>query len=477
MAAVALGFGCHNATMPEPGLGPEPAWYGDAVGAERPGGAAGGWLQEIGPSVPTLDGEVRLDRLITLAFERNPQLKAARERYRAAVARHGEAVGLPDPMVQWTTRPEPIQTRTGAQTDVYTLGQSIPFPGKLLLKGEIAIDEARIARQEFLVATRDTVAELKKSFFELAWLDQAAEIMRKTRDLAQHLATAARSGLARDAAADPGSILLMDALQAEAQLGQLDYDLAALLERRVVEEARINRILDRPPAAPVGRPRALPFRELLLDREALADLAVRHRHELQIALLRLQKAGKMRDLADLSWAPDFFVGGALMATGSPIMDTPDGGNDAWGVTIGMTLPIWGSKNSSRITQAEHARRAAIRERQEAFNRSLEEVSRSYFKLANARRLVALHRDQLLPQSRAALEVAEQWHRAGRDSFGRVLEAQSAWLRFNLGFARAVADHHQTVADLERSVGLPLGDYLEGAAGSERGTAGPESELR
>ena len=260
----------------------------------------------------------------------------------------------------------------------------------------------------------------------------------------------------------------MDALQAEAQLAQLSYDLAALLERRAAEEARINRILDRPTAAAIGTVEPPAFRELLLDREALADLTLRHRHELQIALIRLEKAGKMRDLADLSWVLDFFVGGvrAPMATGSPIMDTPDGGNDAWGVTIGMTLPIWENKNSSRIAQAEHARRAAIRGRQEAFNRSLEEVSRLFFRLANSRRLVVLYRDQLLPQARSALEVAEQWQQVGRDTFARVLEAQGVWLNFNLALTRAVADHQQTVADLERSVGLPLGEFLEGVEAAE-----------
>ena len=73
----------------------------------------------------------------------------------------------------------------------------------------------------------------------------------------------------------------------------------------------------------------MPYRELHLDRSQLFDLVTRHRQELRIALLRVQKAGRMRELADLSWAPDFFIGGLLLATGSPIVDTPDAGNDAW----------------------------------------------------------------------------------------------------------------------------------------------------
>ena len=435
---------------PEGWLGESPAWFAPAQ--ESGYGAAG-------PAAPDLSKAVSLDALMALAFERNPSLQAARDRYRAAVASHGEAVGLPDPTLQWTTRPDPVETRTGPQTDVYSAALKIPYPGKLILKGQIATDEARIARQAFLLATRDLVAELKQAYFELAYLDQATEIVRRTQDLAQHLASAARSGVAENAEVRSDQVTLFDALKAEAQLSQLSYDLATLLELRATEEARLNRILNLPPGAPVGTPRPIALRQLRLTRKELYDLTVRNRQELEIARARLEQAGRLKDLADLSWAPDFFVGGSLMATGSPIMDTPDAGQDAWGISLGITLPLWGGKNQSRVAQAEHRRRAAIRERQEAFNRALEHVTRLFFRLSRELRLVVLYRDQLMPQARAAMETAEQWQAIGRDDFGRVLEAQGVWLNFTLALARAATDYQQTLAQMEQAVGIPLAALL------------------
>lgn len=398
--------------------------------------------------IPDLSEQVRLDRLITLAFERNPALRAARERYRATVASRGAAVGLPDPMVQWTHRPDPIETRTGPQTDVLQASQRIPFPGKLVLKGEIAEDEARIARMQFVIASRDLVAELKESYAELQWCDRAIDIVRRSKALADALAKRSQGALT------------FNAMRAEADAAQLTFDLTTLLERRSAEEATINRILSLPPTTPIGAPEPLAFRPLTLDRKALLELCVDHRQELDVALLRIRKAGRMRELADLSWAPDFFVGGALMITGSPLGPTPDAGQDPWGVTFGLTLPVWGSKNRSRTLQAEHLRQAAIRDRQDAWSRALEMATKQWFALQNAQRLVVLYRDTLLPQARSAIENAESMERSGADPLTTGLDAQAALLNFSLAYARAAADHEKGLARLERTVGMPLSDFVE-----------------
>ena len=54
-----------------------------------------------------------------------------------------------------------------------------------------------------------------------------------------------------------------------------------------------------------------------------------------------------------------------------------------------------------------------------------------------------------------MRIAEAGRDAGRDTYGRLLEAQSVWLNFRLAYRRALADHEQMVVRLEQLVGTSL----------------------
>jgi len=51
--------------------------------------------------------------------------------------------------------------------------------------------------------------------------------------------------------------------------------------------------------------------------------------------------------------------------------------------------------------------------------------------------------------------AEAWTESSPKSVAAFLETQSVWLNFNLARLRALADHRQNVARLERIAGVSL----------------------
>ena len=87
---------------------------------------------------------------------------------------------------------------------------------------------------------------------------------------------------------------------------------------------------------------------------------------------------------------------------------------------------------------------------------LTKVTRVFFRIQNAERLVLLYGESLVPQAAHAMEIAEQWHDSGRTTFGRLLEARSVWLNFQLAYHRALADYEQMVVRMEQLVGFSLG---------------------
>src|SRR3989475_12156194 len=86
---------------------------------------------EAAPSAEPL----HVDALVTEALKQNPEIEAARQRWRAAQERVPQAPALDDPefKIEMVNTPENLDvTRTGKT--IFGLSQRFPFPGKLSLR-------------------------------------------------------------------------------------------------------------------------------------------------------------------------------------------------------------------------------------------------------------------------------------------------------------------------------------------------------
>ena len=392
---------------------------------------------------------------IEYAASENPRLAAARNRWRAATQRPAQARALPDPLLLYTEAVVPIQTRGGPIDREFQLLQRIPYPGKLSAAGAIAEEQARVSRLDYEIALRDTVAEVKVTYAELAYLHQALAIVEQNQAIAKQLTVKAATAYAgaEEDRADP--VTLFDTLQAQSQLAQLSYDTVTLQELLVAEEARMNGLLHRSAGATLGIPEALAYRPLRATREQLIFLGRQRSQELEAAIHKIRAAEQAERLARLSRVPDFTLGAKYAMVGSDGAFGDRNGEDALGVTFGMTLPIWECKNRAKIAEAEYLKRAACLDRQAKLDDLATRITRTYFRLQNAARLVELYRSSIIPQAEDSMRIAEAGRDAGRDTYGRLLEAQSVWLNFRLAYHRALADHEQMVVRLEQLVGTSL----------------------
>jgi len=412
-----------------------------------------------------LSGDLDLGQLIEIAADRNARLAAARQRWLASVERPSQARSLPDPLLRYTEFIDPIETRVGPNNRRFDLIQPIPWPGKLSVAGKLAEEQAKIKELEYHIALRDTVANVKVSYAEYAFLRKAIEIVEQNRTLARQMAEKASALYATSKKGKRDVVTLFDSLKAQSQLAQLAYDFITLDELRMVEATNINSFLSREPRAPLGAPKDLPYRLLNVNIEQLYAMGLTYRQELQAKVHAIAAAHEAQRLAELARVPDFSVGVTYSQIGSAIAPIPDSGKDAWGISLGMTLPIWVTKNRARIAEATNRRYAAERDRQAEVDDMMARITKVYFRLQNAERLVRLYKESLIPQAEEAMEIAEQWRDVGRDTIGRYLEAQSVWLNFQLAYHRALADYEQMVARMEQLVGTSLG-HLRGERSSD-----------
>ena len=430
------------------------------------------------PSTAALPSTAELERrlthtatvpdMIAYAYNENPDIAAAREAWRAKVESYRVVTGLPDTQLTATYFPEPLQTRLGPQDWNVILSQKIPFPGKLSKAGDIVKAEAQIARLRLDKAVRAVAASIQASAHELIYIRAARRIAAQNAALLGQLRSAAETAYADDRAA------LMDVMKALSQAGQLRYDALLLNELELTEITRLNGLLNRLPQAALGEIAPPPLQPLPASLEALYQLAATHQEDIRIAAQGVSRAESQVDLARYHYFPDFNVGLFYASIGDPHTPQrpPEAGQDALGLRLGLTLPLWVGKNQGRVNQANAERARAEALRQGRVNAARTDIHAAYFRLQNAHRLIELYQADLLPQAASALETTEAWFREGYAEFTDLIEAQATWYNFQLTLARARADYGKHFARLESLVGHPLTPQAPPTAAPQEGRANP-----
>jgi len=395
--------------------------------------------------------KVTLEDLIHYACENNPSIRAARQTWRATLEDYRVVTGYPDPQLNVSYYPDPIETRLGPQDWNVSLSQRIPFPGKLSKAGEVVESEAHIAKLKLDKTVREVVKAVKESYYELMYIREAKKVADENLRLLQHLRKVGETGYANDRTA------LLDMVKAQSQLGQIRYDMVLLSDLEETEITRLNSLLNRSPGARIGPLRSIPVQPLPYNLDQLYQMAEKNQEDILVAESRIEKAEAKVDLARLENRPDFNVGVFYGSIGNPnIPQRPsDAGRDALGVQFGVTIPLWLGKNRGRVERAFAEMGMAREEREVMVNRAREGIRSAFFRLENAKRLISLYQNDLLPQAAKAMEIAETWFREKQSTFSDFIEAQAVWYNFHLALARARADYGKYLARLEPLVGQSI----------------------
>ena len=183
----------------------------------------------------------------------------------------------------------------------YGVSQEIPFPGKLQLRGEVATREAERLEQEYLAVPLRVIARLKEAFYDLSFVHASIEIVEKNRLVLLDFAKTAEARYA------VGRGVQQDVFRAQTEVSRLLARLATLEQRKESLHAEINRLLNRPPADPLGTPQRIqvtPLQRNLADLNALIERAS---PLLQAQNKSVERGDQSIALAKREFLPDFAV--------------------------------------------------------------------------------------------------------------------------------------------------------------------------
>lgn len=396
--------------------------------------------------VPELPAEPLLEDYIALGLINSPDLRAAYERYRAAVERVILAKSLPDPRIMISQAGEEVQTRTGPQENQLALSQTIPWLGKLHHKKEAAQGEADALWSLFEARKLAVERDIKIEYFEYAYLSKATLLTEENLKLLKKV-----EPVVQDKVKSGGSLNQLLRLQVE--IGRLEDHLNSLQRQRPIISVRLNVLINR------ERKELLPWPDLAeVDFHPRIEVnyggKIEEKNpELQSIHERIHAQENRKRVADLQRFPDMTVGFNYINTGTALnSETLGSGEDPWAVTFSFNVPLWWAKNRAAQNEALSEKRfleSAIIHKQ---NQIESDFTAFLQRSIEARDRAEIFSESLLPTARQAIAVTEMAYQSGQASILDYIDSQRTLLELETTFWRAVADCHQNLARMEALYG-------------------------
>jgi outer membrane protein TolC len=380
-----------------------------------------------------------LPGLIAELESASPEIKAAQQRWEAAQAVVPQVQTLPDPRLQFGYQRMPMQP-PAVQGAMYGVGQEVPFPGKLKLKGEVAQREAERLEKEYQAVRLRLAASLKEAYFALHFVHKSMEIVERNRALLVQFEKTAKARYSVGQAAQ------QDVFRAQVEISRVLDRLAVLEQKKESLHASINRLLNRPPADPLGAPEEIQVPLLTLSLPDLNKRADNFSPVLLASAKGIARSERAVSLARRQYLPDFDVT-ALGLRNDLIND------NGYQVMVGIKIPLFYETKQRQGVKEALASLAGAREDLAAARQDiLFQVKDAFVQTQRAERLITILRDALIPQSTLALQAAQVGYSVGKVDFLTLLNSLLTLQENQLELHGEMVAHEQAVARLEALTG-------------------------
>ena len=400
------------------------------------------------PSVSVADEpRLSLESLIAELADRNPEIKAAKQRWEAAKAVVPQVTTLPDPKLQFGYQRMPM-TPPEVQGAIYGFGQEIPFPGKLKLKGEIAQREAERLEQEYQAIRLRLIAALKEAYFNLHFVHKSIEIVEKNKTLLMQFEKTAKARYSVGQAAQ------QDVFRAQLELSRVLDRLAVLDQQKESLHAAINRLLNRPPDGPLGTPEEIQTTIMTIPLQELGRRAEAFSPALLATAKSVDRSEQTVALARRQYYPDFDVN-ALGTRNDRIND------NGYQIMLGIKIPLFYETKQRQGVNEALAGLSGAREDLAATRQDLLfQVKDGFVQAQRAERLITILRDAIIPQATLALLAAQAGYGVGKVDFLTLLNSLLTLQESQLELHGEMVNHEKALARLEAVTGGPLGGTIE-----------------
>ena len=400
----------------------------------------------IGPTslAAATTAPLSLSQLLEEARRMNPDLLAARKRWEAAQAKIPLAKGLPAPRIGIEFEEIPRGTvKLNQATIMYSLIQSLPFPGKLSARHRVAVKDAQLAAVAFKQAEWDVTSQLKSTYYDLFLLDRELEIQREQLIWLKQAVTVAQTRYAA------GLTAQTEVLQAQAEQLTMANDVEVLSHRRSAMASHINHLLNRPVHEALGNPPPIQLRWIPFSVDELVLMAEERQPEMLAFRYSAERADAALRLAKRELLPD-------LETMFELRDPAMGPIGPWDLSLALVLPFWfWTKLKYGVRVAMFDKESAQAAYQAMRNAIAQRIHEHWHEAFAAYRTAQLCQDGLIGLRKQVVTTTLAAYQSGRGSFVDLLGSLKALREQQQTYYEHLVQLEQHVIMLEQASGIAL----------------------
>ena len=399
-------------------------------------------------SAPSQSDGLSLKDLQGLLLQNNPQLRAATGLGAAAQLGVVPARTLDNPTINVTPTTSargPLALGAASQMN-WGVSQSLPWPGKKQLSGEIAQAQANFTKEQAELLKVQLVGQLKSSW--IGWQQNNAQIAitRVQVDRLEQIKEIVRLRYANNAAA------YVDFINAQVTQAQLRNDLIGFERQGQSLLAQI--------ATLVGE--TSPQRLKLQTQSIIADKSSLDLKSLQQRALEINPANKASkfalgaaqravELAELGTRPDFTLGLTSNTSNPP---WGFGSTDYYNVSLSASVPLYYAYKERNLIDQAKAQLFAARDADASLEQQISlQVETAYLQWAQSIEQLKLNEDRIVAQARVGYRLALTNYSNNQASYIDLLTAYNTLRSAELSQEQAKSTAVQAKIKLELAVGL------------------------
>jgi len=396
---------------------------------------------------------LRLDDAVALALSDNPGLESLQARARALADVPSQVGTLPDPTLTLGVLSLPTDTYSLSQEAMTQtqvgIGLTLPFPGKLGLREQVADLEAGTAKQDVAERRLALISGVRLVWWNLFYLDRALSLVQRNRALLRDFVKIAETKY------KTGQGMQSDVLLAQVELSKLLETEIALRASRRSQTSALNALLGRTASNEVILPdevtETLPP---LPDSAMLINLAQQNRPLIVARRNTLEAARARTQLAEKDYYPDLRLGAAYGFR----RNDPNGKSraDLVSITLNLNLPIFsGSRQDKAVDQRQAEEQKDKYSLQDASVQVGSETEQAIADYLAAREQASLYKSGIIPQASQASSAMFAAYQVNKADFSNLVRAQITLYNYETQYWKALSSGWQAWARLEAAVGIPI----------------------
>ncbi len=392
--------------------------------------------------------KLSLDEAINFGLKNNPEMKAKSEKINAARGRYWSGISLPQPEVSLDYEFVPkSKSLNNFGEKTLSASQEFEFPSNYFIKADKLNKEEEIAALELINTERKIIRQIKTNYYQVLakqyQLKQAEDNLVICEDFSKKTEIRYNIGEGNN----------LERLTAKVQFAEAKNYFASIqneFANSLDELIYSIGISDKEFKRNITLSDSLEYVEYNLSFNQLEMIAEQENPHIRISELNYGIAGAEKNLAWSSLLPNFNI--------SYFKQSMEGNNGFYGVSFGVSIPLWFLlEQRGNIQEATANQSASQSELQLTKNENVLNLKKAFIDFQNNQKQVRLYVEEILPQAEEIYRAAVESYDAGELDYIEFLQAKQTLINSKNNYISSLLNYNKSLFTLEEIIGKNINE--------------------